>query len=313
MKRRQFFIAVSVAFLFVFPAWGHRSPDRVVEALRERIKADGASLRLLTDWAYEHQSLGNWQAAVTAFRAAIELEPRSRFAILGCAKALLHTDAWPQADEMAQRGLALDENAASQAPFHALRARVFSRQHRWLDALEAWRGSLRSLHPEIDWFLGETECLARLTRHPERVEALARAMTRNPSIVLRRAWIRALVDAGEFEVAFREIDRGMTKARWKSSWLLLRAQIHGENQRFEEQKVDAMAAWLELRNRVRSALSDPYLVKDAAWALGYLGECDQALAYVEKARLLGVPEMDLLPIEQTIRNNSGRGQADILF
>ena len=313
MKRRQFFIAVSVVFLFVFPAWGHRSPDRVVEALRERIKADGASLRLLTDWAYEHQSLGNWQAAVTAFRAAIELEPRSRFAILGCAKALLHTDAWPQADEMAQRGLALDENAASQAPFHALRARVFSRQHRWLDALEAWRGSLRSPHPEIDWFLGEAECLARLTRHPERVEALARAMTRNPSIVLRRAWIRALVDAGEFEVAFREIDRGMTMARWKSSWLLLRARIHGENQRFEEQKVDAMAAWLELRNRVRSALSDPYLVKDAAWALGYLGECDQALAYVEKARLLGVPEMDLLPIEQTIRNNSGRGQADILF
>ena len=304
MKRRQIVIAVSAVFIFVLPARGHRSPDQVAAALSERIEADGASLRLLTDLAYEHQSLGNWQAAVAYFRAAIELEPRSRFAILGCAEALLHTDNWPQADAMAQRGLALDENAASQAPFHALRARVFSRQHRWLDALEAWRGSLRSPHPEIDWFLGEAECLARLARHPERVEALAQAMTRNPSIVLRRAWIRALVDAGEFEVAFREIDRGMTKARWKSSWLLLRARIHGENQRFAEQKVDAMAAWLELRNRLRSALSDPYLVKDAAWALCFLGECDQASAYVEKARLLGVPEKDLLPIEQTIRNNA---------
>ena len=304
MKRRQFFIAASTVFLFVFPARGHRSPNQVAEALSERIEADGASVRLLTNRAYEHQSLGNWPAAVADFRAAIELEPRSRFSILGCAEALLHTDDWPQADAMAQRGLALDENAASLAPFHALRARVFYRQHRWLDALEAWRGALRSPHPEIDWFLGEAECLARLARHPERVEAIAQAMTRNPSIVLRRAWIRALVDAGEFEVAFREIDRGMSKARWKSSWLLLRARIHGENQRVAEQKVDAMAAWLELRNRVRSALSDPYLVKDAAWALGYLGECDQALAHVEKARLLGVPEMELLPIEQTIRNNS---------
>ena len=304
MKRRQFSIAASTVLFFVFPARGHRSPDQVAEALSERIEADGASVRLLTDRAYEHQSLGNWPAAVADFRAAIELEPRSRFAIIGCAEALLHTDDWPQADAMAQRGLALDENAASQAPFHALRARVFSRQHRWLDALEAWRGALRSPHPEIDWFLGEAECLARLARHPERVEALAQSMTRNPSIVLRRAWIRALVDAGEFEVAFREIDRGMSKARWKSSWLLLRARIHGETQDIAEQKMDAMAAWLELRNRVRSALSDPYLVKDAAWALGYLGERDQALAYVKKARLLGVPEMDLLPIEQTIRNNA---------
>ncbi len=303
MKRRQFLIAVSTVFLIVFPARGHKSPDHVVEVLSERMEADGASERLLTDRAYEQHSLGNWQAAVADFRAAIELEPRSRSAIIGCAEALLHTDVWPQAESMAQRGLALDENPASQATFHALRARVFSRQHRWPDALEAWRSSLRSPHPEIDWFLGEEECLAWLGRHLERVEALAQAMTRNPSIVLRRAWIRALVDAGELEVAFREIERGMTKARWKSSWLLLRARIHGENQRFAEQQVDAMAAWLELRNRLRSALSDPYLVKDAAWALGYLGECDQALAYVEKARLLGVPEMDLLPIEQTIREH----------
>ena len=293
MRQRPLIIASIAALLISMPAYGHDSPAHVIEALSERIECQGATARLLISRAYEHQSLGNWDAGAADFSAALELEPRSHSAIIGCAEAFLQLDTLPQAESMAQRGLALDEDPSVKSPFYALLARVFARQHNWLDALNAWRGALRSPQPEIDWFLGEEECLSRLGRHLDRVEALAQAMNRNPSVVLYRAWIRALVNAGEVETASLEIERGMAQSRWQSSWLLLRAQVHGQNQRFFEQQADAATALTEIQSRLNLERPDPYLVLEAARSLTLMGEREQALDYLEIARNLGVSESDL--------------------
>jgi tetratricopeptide (TPR) repeat protein len=287
---RTFFTAAFACLMLVLAAYGHQSPDHVVGALTELIEADGASARLLTDRAYEQQSLGNWDAAAADFSAAVELEPCSRSAIMGYGEALLQMDELPQAESVTRRGLALKGNPASQAPFFALLARVYFRQNLWHDSLDAWRNALQSPQPEVDWFLGEERCLARLGRDPERVEALAQARIRNPSVVLQRAWIRALVDAGDHEEASLEIERGMGQSRWQSSWLLLRAQIHGQAQRYLEQQADAATALAEIRSRLNLERPDPYLVVEAAWALALLGDWDEALDYIKKAQSLGVSD-----------------------
>lgn len=300
MKLRQMLIAVCAVFATALPAVAHKGPEHVVEALTEQIEGQGPTARLLIARAYEHQSLGNWDAVLADFRAALELEPRSRPALSGCAEALLKLDALPEAEAMARRGLALEDDVAGKSPFYALLGRVLARKHSWLDALAAWRGALRSSQPEIDWFLGEAECLARLDRHDERAEALFRASKRNPSVVLRRAWIRALVDAGELEVASREIERGISQSRWLSSWLLLRARVHAQRQLYTEQRADAADALTEIRSRISAEHPDPHLLAEAAQALALLGERDEAFAYLDEARKLGMSEARLVAVTRII-------------
>ena len=279
-------------------ALGHQSPVHLVDELSAEIVELGASEKLLTVRGFEHQSLGNWSAAAADFKSAIKLNPRATSAIFGYAEALLEMEFPIEAEAMALSGAAFGGSVDEQAPFHAIRARAFARQQRWDDALDAWRLSLRSQHSEVDWFLGEEECLTQLQRLPERVEALAQARSRNPSIVLHRAWIRALVDAGEFEKASNEIEQGLAKSRWQSSWLLLRAQLHGQNQHYSQQKADATTAFSEIQSRLNIDRPDPFLVLDAARALLYMGEDQQALVYLDHARSLGVPESELIALRK---------------
>jgi tetratricopeptide (TPR) repeat protein len=214
--------------------------------------------------------LGNWNAAVADFNAALALDPDSYAALIGCIDARLHQGAFREATTLAHRGLELHEDAGRQAPFHAKLAQINVRQQKWSEALIAWRDALRSPRPEIDWFLGEAESLAQLGHAAERTAALAQAMQRNPSIVLRRAWINALVDAGELEPAMREIEAGLGHARWKSSWLLLRARVHAERRDPVRQEADASAALTEILTRLNPNRPDPHLVAEAeaARALG---------------------------------------------
>ncbi len=302
MKRCPFLIAASAVLAAALPASGHEGPDHVIEALTERIQAQGPTAKLLISRAYEHQSLGNWNAVLADFGAALDLDSRSRAALSGYTEASLQLGALPQAESMARRGLELDEDALGQSPFYALLARVFAEQQRWSDAREAWRGALRSPRPEIDWFLGEAECLDHLDRHRERVEALLLATERNPSVVLHRAWIHALVDAGDFETASQEIENGLSKSRWKSSWLLLRARIYAQRQLYTQQWADAADALTEIRSRLSVEHPDPHLVAEAAQALAFLGKNDEALAYIKNARDLGISESHLPEVTRIIES-----------
>ncbi|HEY5551139.1 MAG TPA: tetratricopeptide repeat protein [Opitutaceae bacterium] len=272
------------------PAVAHDSPEHVIHDLSHRIEADGATARLLTARAFEHQAMRNWSAAIADFNAALELQPNHGPAILGCAQTLIHQGALTEAAAVARRGLALNGDAARQAPYHALLAGISARRHEWPEALEAWREALKSPHPEVDWFLGEAECLARLSRFTEQSDALAQAMTRNPSVVLRRTWIRALVDAGELDAASHEIERSSAEARWKSAWLLLSARVCALREDYAGQHAASSAALTEIRSRLNPERPDPQLILESALALAFLGRQEEALASMKQARELGVPE-----------------------
>lgn len=289
-----------LCILLAGPAVAHDSPGDVIHALSHRMELEGPTARLLAARAYEHQSLGNWSSAIEDFSSALALQPRFGAALQGLAAAYLHQQDWAAAESAARGAVALYTDDGLRAPGEALLAQVLAGQGRWDEALTAWRGALKSPAPEVDWFLGEAHCLGELGRFTEQVACLAAARLRNPSVVLHRAWIRALVDANQLDTAEAEIERGLSQTRWQSTWMLLRARVHAKRGEVTRQHEDASLALAELENRMNPDRPDAWLVAECGIALALSGNADGARACEKQARDLGVPGADLLEINQLL-------------
>ena len=289
-------IAIGLMTLAASSAVAHDSPGDVIHALSHRITLEGPTARLLAARAFEYQSLGQWDAAITDFNGALTLQPRFGAAVQGLAVVQLRAGDLRAAESAARRAIALYEDSVRRAPGEALLAEVLVAQSRWPEALEAWRGALKSPNPEVDWYLGEAECLGRLKRFAEQTDSLSAARLRNPSVVLHRAWIRALVDSGQFDSALREIEAGLAETRWQSSWLLLRARVHGGKGDIAHQHEDALGALAELQARLNPDRPDQWLLAECGIALALAGQPEAALKYEKQARDLGAPSADLLEI-----------------
>jgi len=286
--------------LAVSPAPAHDSPGDVIHALSHRMELEGPTARLLAARAFEYQSLGQWDVAIADFDGALVLQPRFSAALQGLAGAHLHLGNWVAAESAAQRAIALYDDDGRRAPGQALLAQVLEAQTKWPEALDAWREALKAPYPEVDWFLGESRCLGQLGRYDDQAAALALARTRNPSVVLHRAWVRALVDGGQLDAARAEIETGLEKARWQSSWLLLRARVHAREGDTAHQHEDALAALVELEGRINPERPDPWLLTECAIALALAGEETKAREYETQARTLGASGADLLEIDQLL-------------
>ncbi|MBX3178900.1 MAG: tetratricopeptide repeat protein [Candidatus Hydrogenedentes bacterium] len=284
-------LCYAAAVLLAVPVSAHDAPGDVVHAITHRIETNGPTARLLSARATEYEYLGQREAAIADFEAALALQPRYGLAIAGLAQCLLRGGQLERAAAVAEQGLALEDGPEREAPYHAIVAQARARAERWEDALPAWRAALASPRPEVDWFLGEAEALARLGRHAERAEALSAARARNPSAVLHRTWVWALVDAGRAADAMPEIEANLARAQWKSTWLLLRARVHASQGDREAQHADARAALAEISARWNAGRAgrDPQLMAYAALGFGLLGETEIARDHLEKARALGVP------------------------
>ena len=278
------FIVVALAL----PAIAHDNPGDVIHALTHRMEEGGVTARLLTARAFEQSYARNDGAAVEDFNAALALQPRYGTALSGLAATLLKQGKLSEAESVARRGLVENASADRNAPYYALIAQVYGRAHRWEAARSAWTDALESTRPEVDWFLAEAQCLAKLGHYDERVEALAVARTRNPSVVLHRAWVRALIDAHQLEQALTEIERRLQSTRWKSSWLILRAQVHAQQANQAAQHRDARAALdeLQLRWGPDPDTRDFHLLRDGAVALELLGRPDAARHLRDRGVLL---------------------------
>lgn len=264
------------------------------------MELEGPTARLLAARAFEYQSLGQWDVAIADFDGALALQPRFSAALQGLAEAHLRLGNWTDAESAAQRAIALYDDDGRRAPGQALLAQVLEAQTKWPEALDAWREALKAPYPEVDWFLGESRCLARLDRFTDQAEALALARTRNPSVALHRAWVRALVDGGQVDAARAEIETGLEKARWQSSWLLLRARVHAREGDTAHQHEDARTALAELQGRLNPERPDTWLVTECAIALALAGEETKAREYETQARTLGASGADLLEIDQLL-------------
>lgn len=290
----------SLLLLTAMPVAAHEAPNRVIDDLTHRIEQSGPSPRLLTARAYEYRAVGALDAAAEDFHAALDRDPEYAAAVHGLARVYLDREDYTQAIATARRGLALSDAVDDEAPYHAIAARAFAAQGRWDESRNAWRAALRASRPEVDWFIGEAECLARLGRISDRADALSDAVARNASAVLRRMRIAALIDAGDLEPAATQIERGLANTRWRASWLLLRARLRQAEGNVPAAQADAAHALEEIQLRLNPEFPDPYLFADAALAHALVGDRDRAWMCLRRAKALGVAPCRLYDIQRCI-------------
>jgi hypothetical protein len=118
-------------------------------------------------------------------------------------------------------------------------------------------------------------------------------MERNPSEVLKRAWYESLIRCGRFAEARRQVDAHLHSARWKSTWLLLRARLYAAQGRRDEARQDALEALSEIDLRLLPDSPNPFLTADKAQALALLGRRDEARREADIASALGIPAWKL--------------------
>ena len=281
-------LLISLSLAFSPPASAHHSPSEVIEAITQRIAKGERTASVFVQRGDEHRAVGNLGAALVDYQSALHLQAGYYSALYGMAQAHLSQSHWVKAQAVAKRGLVLARNENEAAPFHVISAHIHEQNHCWEMALTAWQHSLASSRPKVDWFLGESRSLKRLKRIDDALQALETAMQKNPSTVLRRAWIEMLIHGDKIHEAEKQISAGLARARWKSSWLLLRARLHLAQKNSEAAQQDARTALSEISRRQSPGSVNPFLAADRGLALLILGREEEAKADLELAHSLGV-------------------------
>ena len=272
LRRRPSQSAWLLALLLGFwsPVYAHHSPSVVVEALTDRIESGEHTASIFVQRGDEYRATALPESAAADYRSALEISAGYLPALYGLAQTRLHQHRLIEAIEVSRQGVAASRSADQAASFHALLAQTYEQQKQWTKALAAWRKSLVASHPKIDWYLGEFHALEKLNRpHAARL-ALESAMKRNPSVVLRRVWVKALIDCGDTEEASQHIEAGLARSRWKSSWLLLRARLELSQNHPRKAQRDAASALQEIDLRWNPKIKNPWIAADRQRALAIL-------------------------------------------
>lgn len=255
------------------PVYAHHSPSQVVEALSKRIESGKPTATLFVRRGDEYRAIAEPRHAAADYQSALSLQPDYLPALHGLAHARFRQQHFDEAIQVSQQGIAASSNADEAGPFHAIRARTYEQQELWQSALTEWKQSLAASQPNINWYLGESRTLTKLNRPDDARLSLEAAIKRNPSVVLHRAWIRTLIDCGMSGEASQHIEAGIARSRWKSSWLLLRAQLElSEGQPVAAQR-DAKLMLQEIDTRWNPTSANPFLAANR----------DQALAILERS------------------------------
>jgi len=261
---------VYLAFAVSPAAQAHHSPSEVVESLTHRIESGSPTAALLTRRGDEYRALADNQSAAADYHSALKLQPDYLPALHGLAHACFNQRRFSETIQVSQQGLAASSSPDQSGPFHALLARTYEQQEKWKTALAEWKSSLAAARPNINWYLGEARVLTKLNRHDDARLSLAAAIKRNPSTVLRRTWIKTLIACGQTNEAAQHIEAGLARSRWKSSWLLLRAQLELSQGLANEARLDAARALREIDSRLQPTRANPWLTADRQQALAIL-------------------------------------------
>jgi tetratricopeptide (TPR) repeat protein len=156
----------------------------------------------------------------------------------------------------------------------------------------------------IDLLLFRAEAQRRLGRHAERVDDLAAAAGELKSIVLRIAWIEALIDAGRTAEALPEIDHEIESSRFKASWRIRRARTLLAASRNTDAHTDAHTeldlALAEIETRLRPERPDLSLLCEKALVQALKGHVAEAEAGLAAARERGADAWMTRVLESTL-------------
>jgi tetratricopeptide (TPR) repeat protein len=238
-----------------------------IEALTAQLAKTPDIPELYYQRAVNYRETGQLEEARSDFGKALSLDPA--FLPAGRELARLDDEAGHRADGIARLRLLL-ANPPSAAAFHlpgcwSALADLLLRHGDNEEALAAAsKGISLSETLSIDLLLFRAEAQRRLGRHAERVDDLAAAAAELKSIVLRIAWIEALIDAGRTTDALPEIDREIASSRFTASWRIRRARALMAASRKAEAFGELDLALAEIETRLRPERPDLSLLCEKA-------------------------------------------------
>ena len=281
-------------------AFGHDSPEHVIEDLSIAMQRRGRSPELLYRRATEYRVLGRLDRAAEDLQAALELSPDYLVAQLELGRVHLALGDPDKARIAVERAEPLAKEPHERALVHMTRCELHLTTGKPEEALRECQQACR-LHPgEVEWLLQRSQLQADLGRHGARIRDLQAARKQNPSVVLQIELIEAWIDAGQFEEALPQIESELADSRWRSSWLLRRARILQRTGKDVAAASDLRAAIEEIDARLHPARPDAGLLVDRGTARAMLGDLDAARADLDAARARGADAWTRRPLERLL-------------
>ena len=159
-------------------------------------------------------------------------------------------------------------------------------------ALKALEQALETKFPELYTWQLRAEAQQALGKIDESISGLKSAWEKSHAIILRNAWIDALLDAGKTDEALPVIEAELAGSRFRSSWLIRRARATRVTDQTASD-ADLQAAIAELTPRLATDPPAVSLLCDRSLASALLGDLNAAEADRARARSLGASPANL--------------------
>ncbi len=157
---------------------------------------------------------------------------------------------------------------------------------------------------EVEWYLLHAELLDANNRPNERPEILAAGYSATHSIVLRNAWIDALLDAEKYKAALPVIHRELSSSRLKGSWRLRYARAQLGMGMTTDAGLSLALCLEELAKRIHPTRPDISLIAERGLAQALLGQIDAARSDLNRARAGGADSWMIATLERTLSDNA---------
>ncbi len=282
-------------------ARAHHDVEATIALLTERIEAGEADADLYYRRATEYRVLRKPQLAEADLRQALAQRWDYTPAHRELARLLAGRGEAEAALASATRAVDNARGAGERAGAMVLMARLLSASGQKAAALEACDAAFAQLPAgDVDWHLLRTELLSELGRGGERPAALQAGFAATGSIVLRNAWVDALLDNGDTSGALPVIEEELASSRLKSSWLLRRGRAHLLEGDREAARGNLEACLEELAGRIHPARPDLTLLADRGLARALLGDTEAARADLARARAAGADRWVTAALERAL-------------
>lgn len=279
-----------------FLCLAHDSPEHKVAELSFEMARSGKSVSLFMQRGIEHRALGELGHAAADFEAASRLDPKLTAALKELSLVQLAQGKTGAALETINRAL-----ASEAAPDLLMtRAEVYAAERNYRAALRDCETAFMNPNVNLEWYLLRAEFQRQLALFEDCLRDLREGFEKTGSAVLREESIDAMIDAGHYKAALKEIERELRESRWRSSWLIRRGRARiglGEN---KAARRDLEAALSELNQRVMPGSEDVSLLVDRALAHALLGDKARAGENLRQARWRGAELWMLWRVEREV-------------
>ncbi|MFP6872204.1 MAG: hypothetical protein VCA55_01740 [Verrucomicrobiales bacterium] len=289
----------STIFLPCLPA--HHDTEEMIARFTLRIESGEASAELHYRRAVEYRILLQPAKAEADLHAALEYDANYTPAHRELAQLLTKRGETKLAIQAARHAILASRNLNERAGAMILLARLLATSGQPGAALRSCRDAFALKPPgEVEWYLLHAELLALLDRNHERPGILAAGYTATHSIVLRNAWVDALLDAGNFKAALPVIEQELSGSRLKSSWRLRHARAQLGLGRAADANAELAACLEELEKRIHPARPDITLIAERGLAHALLGRIGAARSDLRRARAGGADKWMTAALERAL-------------